>query len=118
MSSQSLHPFRESIQLLDNNEKGAWAEAHAIQWLIERNFWVFRNVAHLSPFDIIAVRKDGLTLLLDVKYIGSKPRKNRDPFTVRVLSEQQKFLGVRLFYVASNGEVTIRPEIENEIEKN
>ena len=105
-----------SVEILSKNEKGGWAETYAAQWLIERGFWVFRNIAHLGQFDLVGVRKDGETFLFDVKYIGSPGRHRKNPATFRVLNDQQKALGVRLLCISSAKEVIIEPPLgENDI---
>ena len=106
-----------SVEILSKNEKGGWAEAYAAQWLIERGFWVFRNIAHLGPFDLVGVRKDGETFLFDVKYIGSPGRRRKHVSSFRVLTDQQKALNVRLLCISSAKEVIIEPPLgETEID--
>ena len=104
-----------SVEVLSKQEKGAWAETQASNWLIERGFWVTRNIAHPAPFDLVAVRKDGQTFLFDVKYIG-RHGKRKGFSTYRVLTDQQKALGVRLLCISSTKEVIIEPPLgENDI---
>ena len=104
-----------SVEILSKGEKGAWAETQSANWLIERGFWVTRNIAHPAPFDLVAVRKDGEAFLFDVKYIG-RHGKRKGISTYRVLTDQQKALGVRLFCISSAKEVIIEPPLgENDI---
>jgi hypothetical protein len=101
-----------SVEALTPNEKGAWAETFAQTWLIERGFWVSRNVAHPAPFDLVAVGKDGKTYLFDVKYIG-RPGRRKNLATFRVRSSQQIALGVRLFCISAEHEITIEPSLND-----
>ena len=51
-------------QILSKHERGAWAEVFATQWLIERGYYVSRNIAHAAPFDLVATSKTGRVVLL------------------------------------------------------
>ena len=75
-------------QILSTHERGAWAEVFAAQWLIERGYYVSRNVKFVS-------------------YKG----KRRNVTTYRVLSDLQKVMGIHLFVIDNEGNVSIEPGI-------
>lgn len=83
--------------------RGDLCEAIALKELISRGYWVFKSDLTHSPIDIIAVAPGGNVLMLDVKQEARrvlKDRKHLGPCRIhRVLSEQQKKLGVRMCYV-------------------
>ncbi|MAG59249.1 hypothetical protein CMO96_00445 [Candidatus Woesebacteria bacterium] len=99
-------------ELLNRHEKGAWAETWAIAWLLERGFWVARNIAVQGPFDVIAVSKEGKIFIFDVKYVSKPPKDRSDIRTYRVRSDLQKALSIRLFIIDHKKEVTIEPPFE------
>ena len=51
----------------DSNRKGDFAEYYAVTWLWDNGYEVFQNSGCTGPIDIIAMDKDGNTLLIDVK---------------------------------------------------
>tara|TARA_R100001244_G_C5147180_1_gene128989 strand:- start:247 stop:567 length:321 start_codon:yes stop_codon:yes gene_type:complete len=101
-------------ELLNRHEKGAWAETWAIAWLLERGFWVARNIAVQGPFDVIAVSKEGKVIIFDVKYSSKKIKDRSDIRSYRVRSDLQKALNVRLFFIDHKKEVTIEPPFEED----
>ena len=98
-------------ELLSRHEKGAWAEAVAAAWLLERGFYVCVNFAAQGPIDLVAVDKQGRCFLFDVKYI-SRTQKRKDIASFRVRSDYQKALKVRLFILDHEKNVTIEPPFE------
>jgi Holliday junction resolvase-like predicted endonuclease len=100
-------------EVLSRVEKGAWAESFATQWLLERGFWVAKSIAGQGPFDIVAVSKEGTIHLFDVKYISRNvARRRKDPSSVRLRSELQIALSIRLFIVTSDHDVLIEPPFD------
>ena len=97
-------------QILSTHERGAWAEVFAAQWLIERGYYVSRNIAHAAPFDLVATSKTGDVTLFDVKFVSYKG-KRRNATTYRVLSDLQKVMGIHLFVIDNEGNVSIEPGI-------
>ena len=98
-------------ELLSRHEKGAWAEAIAAAWLLERGFYVCVNFAAQGPIDLVAVDKQGRCFPFDVKYI-SRTIQRKDLSTFRVRSDLQKALNVRLFIIDHNKNVTINPPFD------
>ena len=105
-------------QILSKQERGAWGEAFASQWLIERGYYVSRNIAHQAPFDLVATSKSGRVILFDVKYVSYKGRR-RTASTFRVLSDLQKVMRVHLLVIDNESNVTIDPPLNGpeEIQK-
>jgi len=98
-------------ELLTRHEKGAWAEAVAAAWLLERGFYVCVNFAAQGPIDLVAVNKVGECFLFDVKYI-SRTQKRKDIASFRVRSDLQKALNVRLFIIDHVKNITIDPPFD------
>jgi len=99
-------------ELLNRREKGAWAEAVAATWLIERGFYVFVNFASQGPVDLVAIDKEGRCFPFDVKYIGRSQQKRKDIASFRVRSDLQKVLNVRLFIIDHEKHITIEPAFD------
>ena len=100
-------------EVLGVNERGAWTETFCAQWLIERGYWVSRNIAHDGPFDLVAVDKAGKVILFDVKYVSYKGRR-RDASSFRARTDLQKVMGVHLLVVDNEGNVSIEPPVSGE----
>jgi len=98
-------------ELLNRREKGAWAEAVAATWLIERGFYVFVNFASQGPVDLVAIDKEGHCFPFDVKYIG-RSQKRKDLASFRVRTDLQKVLNVRLFIIDHEKHITIEPAFD------
>ena len=98
-------------ELLTRHEKGAWAEAVAAAWLLERGFYVFVNFAAQGPIDLVAIDKEGRCFPFDVKYI-SRTQKRKDIATFRIRSDLQKALNVRLFIIDHVKNITIDPPFD------
>ena len=75
-------------ELLSRHEKGAWAEAIAAAWLLERGFYVCINFAAQGPIDLVAIDKEGRCFLFDVKYV-SRTQKRKDIASFRDRSDLQ-----------------------------
>ena len=100
-------------ELLSRHEKGAWAEAVAATWLLERGFYVCINFAAQGPIDLVAIDKEGRSFLFDVKYI-SRTQKRKDIASFRVRSDLQKALNVRLFIIDHAKDITIEPAFDED----
>ena len=100
-------------EILGKRERGAWAETFCAQWLIERGYWVSRNIAHDGPFDLVAVNKVGKVSLFDVKYVSYKG-KRRDASSFRVRTDLQKIMKIHLLVVDNEGNVSIEPPTNGE----
>ena len=105
--------FLTESQLLTKHEKGAWAEAVATVWLLERGFYVFVNFAAQGPIDLVAIDKHGSCFPFDVKYVsGRTVRKDLSKFRVR--SDLQKALNVRLFIIDHEKNIPISPPFDED----
>jgi hypothetical protein len=111
---------------------GQICETILMEYLLHREFYVFRPQASFGPVDVIAISgKTGKVYLLDAKKeklrklnkilkgdkVGVRgTKKPYGPYRIyRVLSEEQKILGVRMAYVnMDTHEVHIVPAIRNE----
>lgn len=98
---------------LSAQEKGGWAEAYALHWLLQRGVWVARNFSSAGPFDLVAVDEDGTVILLDVKFSSYKGKrtKRRSLRSYRVRTPVQKSLGVHLFLIDEDLNVMFEPEL-------
>jgi len=106
--------------------EGQICETILTEYLLHREFYVFRPQASFGPVDVIAISgKTGKVYLFDAKkdylrYFKVKNAKGRGikygPHRIhRVRSEEQKVLGVRIAYVnIDTHEVHIVPTIEGE----
>ena len=98
---------------------GDLCEAIALKELVARGYWVFKSGLTHSPIDIIAISPGGKVLMLDVKqeaFRVLKDRKHLGPYRIyRVLTEQQKKLGVRMCYVNLKTEaISFVPRLDEE----
>ena len=117
--------------------EGQICETILMEYLLSREFYVFRPQAGFGPVDVIGISGvTGKVYLFDAKkeklrkinkiLLGNKvgkqgSRKAYGPYRIyRVLSEEQKLLGVRMAYVnMDTRNVHIIPPIDNEdIENN
>ena len=95
----------------DKHLKGNWAHQRAILWLSEKGYYVFSNVFGTGCVDLIAIDDFGHIELFDVKLAGF--RNNKDTLGSkqminRVLTAEQKELGVKLLYVFDNGDCRVQ----------
>ena len=71
-----------------------------MQWLTEKNYFVFDNVSGLGPCDVIAMYKRGKIIAIDVKSVSY--RKNGSVI-YRTANKQQKCMGIKLLMVTKEG---------------
>ena len=97
--------------VLSAPQKGAWAEAFALHYMLQRGWWVAYNFSANGPFDLVAVNRDGKVLLLDVKFSSYKgaSKKRRSLRSYRVRTALQKSLGVHLFFIDEDLNVVFEP---------
>jgi hypothetical protein len=88
---------------------GDLCEAIAVKELTARGYWVFVPLSLQCPVDIIAATPGGELMLLDCKADKFRTNPNRKtPSRIhRVLSPQQKQLGVKICYVNSADETIV-----------
>jgi len=71
-----------------------------MQWLTEKNFFVFDNVSGLGPCDVIVMDKKGKVISIDIKSVSY--RKNGSVI-YRTANKQQKKMGIKLLMVTKEG---------------
>ena len=81
------------IKLIEDNRKGDMAEYYAVTWLWDNGYEVFQNSGCTGPIDMIAMDKEGNTILIDVKTIIDNDGKS---LYGAGRSKVQKKLGVKL----------------------
>ena len=96
----------------DNHlQTAAWAEACAVKYFIARNYTVLTNVSGHGPLDIVAVKSRGknrpIVLLVDVKIKTQR--------SYGALSNEQRWMGVRVLAVDPDGNCTLVPEGEERV---
>lgn len=59
----ALHPLVDPALKRERTHlsNGAWAEAIATAWLLEKGFHVFKNVAGTGPVDLVAYSMESAT---------------------------------------------------------
>ena len=84
-------------------KKGMKSEQIAILYLIEKGFFVFKNLYGVGPADIIAINEKGALEIYDVK--SESYRKTWKPGTriCRKLTQEQKKLKMKFIFVDKNG---------------
>ena len=89
-------------------KKGMVAEQIAIQYLLEKGFFVFKNLYGVGPADLIAINEKGAVEIFDVK--TESYRKTWKPGTriCRRLTQEQKKLKMKFIFVDKDGACTVR----------
>jgi hypothetical protein len=84
-------------------KKGMQSEQIAILYLIEKGFFVFKNLYGVGPADLIAINEKGALEIYDVK--SESYRKTWRPGTriCRKLTQEQKKLKMKFIFVDKNG---------------
>ena len=93
--------------------KGSWAHQAALLWLLDRGYYVFSNVFGYGPIDVVAINDLGDIELFDVKVAGfrnNKDTKGSKQLINRILTEEQKDMGVKLLYVFDDGSCRVQME--------
>ena len=89
-------------------KKGMQSEQIAILYLIEKGFFVFKNLYGVGPADLIAINEKGDVEIYDVK--SESYRKTWKPGTriCRKLTQEQKRLKMKFIFVGKEGKCTVR----------
>ena len=84
-------------------KKGMQSEQIAILYLIEKGFFVFKNLYGVGPADLIAINEKGALEIYDVK--SESYRKTWKPGTriCRKLTQEQKKLKMKFIFVDKDG---------------
>ena len=85
---------RRGARLNRKHQKGFLNHLRALQWLTDKEYFVFDNVSGLGPCDVIALDTKGNTILIDVKN-GS--------VIYRMVNKRQKLMGIKLLMVTKEG---------------
>ena len=109
----------------DKQQKGVASELIAEYYLTKAGYFVYSKKSVQSPVDLVAINPDtGEVLLVDVKTASIRLSGGQKGTTIRrVLSEEQKKLGVNFLYVYENkvcelisyDDDTINTKILNEV---
>jgi len=62
---------------IDTGMAGAYCELAVCGDLLLRGYQVFRSISPSSPYDLIAVSRDGLILRIEVKHAYRNPRTDK-----------------------------------------
>ena len=93
---------------LSKLKKGMKSEQIAILHLIEKGYFVFKNLYGVGPADLIAINEKGAIEIFDVK--TESYRKTWKPGTriCRRLTQEQKKLKMKFIFVDKDGACTVR----------
>tara|TARA_R100001086_G_scaffold157386_1_gene84186 strand:+ start:72 stop:368 length:297 start_codon:yes stop_codon:yes gene_type:complete len=93
---------------LSKLKKGMKSEQIAILHLIEKGYFVFKNLYGVGPADLIAINEKGAVEIFDVK--TESYRKTWKPGTriCRRLTQEQKKLKMKFIFVDKDGACTVR----------
>ena len=89
-------------------KKGMWAEQIAVLYLIDKGYFVFKNLYGVGPADLIAIDEKGRVEIYDVK--SESYRKTWRPGTriFRRLTQEQRRLKMKFIFVGKDGKCTVR----------
>ena len=93
---------------LSKLKKGMKSEQIAILHLIEKGYFVFKNLYGVGPADLIAINEKGAVEIFDVK--TESYRKTWKPGTriCRRLTQEQKKLKMKFIFVDEDGTCKVR----------
>ena len=85
-----------------------WAEQLAVLYLIDKGYFVFKNLYGVGPADLIAINEKGAVEIYDVK--SESYRKTWKPGTriCRKLTQEQKKLKMKFIFVERDGTCKVR----------
>ena len=89
-------------------KKGMQSEQIAILHLIEKGYFVFKNLYGVGPADLIAINEKGAVEIFDVK--TESYRKTWKPGTriCRRLTQEQKKLKMKFIFVDKDGTCKVK----------
>ena len=93
---------------LSKLKKGMQSEQIAVLHLIEKGYFVFKNLYGVGPADLIAINEKGAIEIFDVK--TESYRKTWKPGTriCRRLTQEQKKLKMKFIFVDKDGTCKIK----------
>ena len=85
-----------------------WAEQLAVLHLIDKGYFVFKNLYGVGPADLIAINEKGAVEIYDVK--SESYRKTWKPGTriCRKLTQEQRRLKMKFIFVERDGTCKVR----------
>ena len=85
-----------------------WAEQLAVLYLIDKGYFVFKNLYGVGPADLIAINEKGAVEIYDVK--SESYRKTWKPGTriCRKLTQEQRRLKMKFIFVERDGTCKVR----------
>ena len=85
-----------------------WAEQLAVLHLINKGYFVFKNLYGVGPADLIAINEKGAVEIYDVK--SESYRKTWKPGTriCRKLTQEQKKLKMKFIFVERDGTCKVK----------
>ena len=85
-----------------------WAEQLAVLYLIDKGYFVFKNLYGVGPADLIAINEKGAVEIYDVK--SESYRKTWKPGTriCRKLTQEQRRLKMKFIFVERDGTCKLR----------
>ena len=85
-----------------------WAEQLAVLHLLNKGYFVFKNLYGVGPADLIAINEKGAVEIYDVK--SESYRKTWKPGTriCRKLTQEQKKLKMKFIFVEKDGTCKVR----------
>ena len=85
-----------------------WAEQLAVLHLLNKGYFVFKNLYGVGPADLIAINEKGAVEIYDVK--SESYRKTWKPGTriCRKLTQEQKKLKMKFIFVERDGTCKIK----------
>ena len=89
-------------------KKGMWAEQLAVLHLLNKGYFVFKNLYGVGPADLIAINEKGAVEIYDVK--SESYRKTWKPGTriCRKLTQEQKKLKMKFIFVERDGTCKVK----------
>ena len=93
---------------LSKLKKGMQSEQIAILHLIQKGYFVFKNLYGVGPVDLIAINEKGAVEIFDVK--TESYRKTWKPGTriCRRLTQEQRKLKMKFIFVDKDGTCKVR----------
>ena len=93
---------------LSKLKKGMQSEQIAVLHLIEKGYFVFKNLYGVGPADLIAINEKGAVEIFDVK--TESYRKTWKPGTriCRRLTQEQKKLKMKFIFVDKDGTCKVK----------
>ena len=93
---------------LSKLKKGMKSEQIAILHLLEKGYFVFKNLYGVGPADLIAINEKGAVEIFDVKTESYSKTWKPGTRICRRLTQEQKKLKMKFIFVDKDGACTVR----------